>query len=67
VTLVDVITAQGEPTGQTASLNEVNRKGLWRLGVHALIYNSQQEVIIQKRSHQIIYHPDMLDLSVGGG
>jgi len=67
MTLVDILTAEGEPTGQTASVDEISKKGLWRRGVHALIYNPQQEVIIQKRSHEIIYHPDLLDLSVGGG
>src|SRR5579862_7129985 len=65
--LIDVLDASGNRTGRVAGIEEVTKKGLWRCGVHALVYNTHGDILVQKRSRRIIFDPDMLDVSFGGG
>ncbi|MEO8105149.1 MAG: NUDIX domain-containing protein [Candidatus Saccharibacteria bacterium] len=51
----------------TASYDDVHRQGLWHRGVHVLIYTPDREIVMQKRSASLAYHPNEVEISVGGG
>lgn len=63
----DVVDENDQPTGSRASYEEVHSKGLWHRGVHVLIYTPDGKVVMQKRSPSLSYHPDEVEISVGGG
>ncbi len=54
-------------TGDKASYDTVHRRGLWHRGVHVIIYTPHLEIVMQKRSPSLKYHPDEIEISVGGG
>jgi isopentenyldiphosphate isomerase len=65
--LADVLNEHGEPTGRTATKEEIFKNGWWRLVVHIWIVNPEtQELLIQKRAKKGIFD-DLWDVSVGGG
>ena len=64
--LIDILNDLGQPTGRKTTIDEATNKGYWHLGAHAIIYTPSGSVIVQKRAHNMYFHPDMLDLSVGG-
>lgn len=64
--LIDILNEQGQLTGRSTTIDEATNKGYWHLGAHAIIYTPSGSVIVQKRAHNMYFHPDMLDLSVGG-
>ncbi len=63
----DIVDQHDNPIGQTASFDEVHAKGLWHRGVHVIIYTPEREIIMQKRSVSLKYHPNEIEISVGGG
>lgn len=62
----DVLNAQGNKTGQVKSRNAVHQDGDWHASVHVWILNSQQELLMQRRSPQKDTGPNMWDISFGG-
>lgn len=63
----DVVDENDKPMGKVASYDEVNKKGLWHRGAHVIIYSPDKEILMQKRSPSLDYHPDEIEISVGGG
>ena len=46
----DVLTPLGEFTGKIASRDECHEQGLWHRAVFGFIINSDEEILLQKRS-----------------
>ena len=63
----DIFDQHDAPTGKTASYEEVNTQGLWHRGVHVIIYTPEKQIVMQKRSINMNYHPSEIEISVGGG
>jgi isopentenyl-diphosphate delta-isomerase len=63
----DVVNEEDSLLGHTASYDEVFAKGLWHRGVHVLIYTPDRQIVMQKRSPSLAYHPGEVEVSVGGG
>ncbi len=64
--LVDVLDESGKPTGQKATIDEVCDQGYWHSSVHAIIITSDNKIVAQKRSREIIMNPNLIELSAGG-
>jgi len=64
--LVDIVDEQVRPTGQRVPLNEATDKGLWHCGAHAVIYAADGQILVEKRAANIIFQPNMLDITMGG-
>lgn len=63
----DVVNEHDEPLKRVASYDEVYQEGLWHRGVHIVIYTPDKDIVIQKRAPTLSYHPDEIEVSVGGG
>ncbi len=63
----DIFDENDEPTGKVAGFNEVYAKGLWTHGVHIIIYTPENKVVMQKRASSLVFHPNQVEISVGGG
>lgn len=64
--LLDIYTEEREKTGKTATMHDIHIEGFWHKAVHVWIVNSNNNLLIQKRSNTIINHPGKFDSSVGG-
>ncbi|MBI4281803.1 hypothetical protein HY625_03210 [Candidatus Uhrbacteria bacterium] len=47
---LDVLDANGNPTGKKKSHATIHRDGDWHRAVHVWIVNDQQQLLVQKRS-----------------
>ena len=63
---LDILDENGNLTGEKASISESHKKGYWHRTVHVWIVNSKKEILFQKRSPNIISHPNLWWLSAGG-
>ena len=63
----DVVDDTDTLTGSQASYDQVHDQGLWHRGVHVLIYTPDRQIVMQKRSLSLKYHPNEVEVSVGGG
>ncbi len=63
----DVFDEHDNPTGKIASYEEIHAKPLWHRGVHIIIYTPEHDIVMQKRALSLKYHPDEIEVSVGGG
>lgn len=63
--LVDLLNENGTKIG-VIDKKEAHKKGLWHRVVHVWIMNSKNELLIQKRSCQKSFFPNVWDVSVGG-
>jgi isopentenyl-diphosphate delta-isomerase len=63
--LLDVINTEGKVTSQ-CSKSVVHEKGLWHKTVQIVIYNSKNEILIQKRSKNKHPYPGLWDIKVAG-
>ncbi len=66
-TYFDRIDENDNLLGGTASYGEIHGQGLWHRGVHVIIYTPDRHIIMQKRAPSLKYHPDEIEISVGGG
>lgn len=64
--LVDVFDVNERPTGDVISKLSAHQNGLWHASAHIWIYNSNGEVLLQKRSAAKDTFPGMWDISVAG-
>lgn len=64
--LIDILTANGDPTGVTALKSEAHRKGLFHPTVHIWFYTKNGNVLLQKRAKNKDTHPGLWDVSVAG-
>jgi len=62
----DVLDDKGQLTGELKNREEVHRLGLWHRTVHVWIVNGQRELLIQKRSAQMQFCPNLWDISSAG-
>lgn len=53
--------------GRTAAYSEVHNGGLWHRGVHVIVYTPDGRIVMQKRAPTLAYHPNEVEISVGGG
>jgi len=63
---LDICDNQGKLTGEKKAKKEAHEKGLWHRSVHVWIVNSENEVLLQKRSPLVDNHPNEWDISVAG-
>lgn len=64
--LIDILTADGAPTGTTAMKSEAHQKGLFHPTVHIWFYTRNGEILLQKRASNKDTHPGLWDVSVAG-
>jgi isopentenyl-diphosphate Delta-isomerase len=62
----DILNYDGIKTGIIKSRDEVHRDGDWHKSVHIWILNSNNELLIQRRSAKKDTHPNEWDISVAG-
>ncbi|MFS4418351.1 NUDIX hydrolase [Maribacter sp. 2307ULW6-5] len=63
---LDVLDAQGKPTGRVALKSEVHQKGLYHATVHVWFHTPQGQVLLQQRGKDKDTHPLLWDVSVAG-
>lgn len=62
----DVLNEQGEFTGKIETREKCHGQGLWHRAVYGFIFNSNGEVLLQKRSKTKKLWPDLWDVTAGG-
>ena len=63
---LDILTEEGEKTGETKPKDDVHRDGDWHKSVHVWVLNSRGELLIQRRAAQKKSHPNQWDISAAG-
>jgi isopentenyl-diphosphate delta-isomerase type 1 len=63
---VDVLDADGIPTGVVKAKKLVHRDGDWHLSAHLWIVRPDGQILLQRRSPEKASWPDMWDISVAG-
>lgn len=63
---LDILTPDGQPTGQTTDINTAHIKGYWHGGVHGLVYSPTGKVLMGKRSQTIVSSPGLWEIGFGG-
>jgi len=63
---LDVLYENGNLTGQRKPRDLVHKDGDWHRAVHVWIMNSNNDILMQKRSPQKESHPDEWDISYAG-
>lgn len=53
-------------TNQTMTRDDVMLKDTYHLVIHVVIFNSKNQMLIQKRKYDKVSNPNMWDISVGG-
>lgn len=66
-TYYDIVDENDTPLNVTASFNDVHKKGLFHRGVHVIVYTPEGEIVMQKRSANLSWHPSEIEISAGGG
>lgn len=64
--LIDIIDDKNKLTGEKEDLREAHFKSLWHRAAHVWIYNSQGNVLLQKRAAIKNYFADLYDISAAG-
>ena len=64
--LIDIITADGLPTGATKSRDQIHADGEWHRTAHVWVMNSREELLLQKRAATKESHPGLWDVSCAG-
>lgn len=64
--IVDIVDRDNHPLGFRANVEHATRYGQWFRGVHIVLYTRDGFVLVERRSHRIVFHPDQLDISLGG-
>jgi isopentenyldiphosphate isomerase len=64
--MIDVLDAQGVPTGQVRSKKEVHQLGLWHRTVHVWIVTPTGNLLMQRRGPNMDTHPNHWDISSAG-
>jgi isopentenyl-diphosphate Delta-isomerase len=64
--LVDILDEDGMPTGKTSEITTIHANGWVYAGAHVGLYTMSGKVILEKRSSNIIFNPNLWDIGVGG-
>jgi isopentenyldiphosphate isomerase len=65
--IIDLYDVDRQLTGKTANRGDALEEGTYRMVVHVCIFNSNGEMLIQRRADDIVRWPSYWDVSVGGG
>jgi len=63
---IDIVDELGGFTGEVLEKNEAHKQGKWHLTAHIWIYNSNGEILLQKRALTKSTFPGLWDISVAG-
>lgn len=63
---LDVVNEYGEPTGQVESRDNCHKNGYLHKAVYVLIFDSNNNILLGKRSETKKLWPNKWDISVGG-
>ena len=63
---IDIITENGEKTGRTCLKSEAHKNGILHASVHIWIFDTNKNVLIQKRAANKDTFPNLWDVSVAG-
>lgn len=63
---IDILTADGTPTGKTAMKSLIHQKGYYHNTAHIWFYNSDGHVLLAQRSALKSIYPLLWDISVAG-
>jgi isopentenyl-diphosphate delta-isomerase len=64
--LIDVLSPSGLRTGEVLPLPEIHRLGKHHRAVHIYLFNSREELLIQKRAPTVEFFPGYWGISVTG-
>ena len=64
--LIEILTSEGLPTGETELKSVAHRKGLFHPTVHVWFYTKDARLLIQQRAKNKASHPLLWDVSVAG-
>jgi isopentenyldiphosphate isomerase len=65
--LQEVLTEQGEPTGEFLTKQEIFARGLWRLVTHVWLVDGNGELLVQRRAVGKGIFDGLWDVTIGGG
>lgn len=63
---IDILNADGSPTGQRCLKSDVHRNGFYHNTVHVWYYNANAEILLAQRAETKTICPLLWDVSVGG-
>jgi len=63
---IDIVDDHGNPTEEVLEKNKAHQLGKWHLTAHIWIYNSEHEILLQKRALTKDTFPGLWDISVAG-
>jgi len=63
---IDILTDDGERTGETCLKSEAHKKGIFHASAHIWIFDTNKNVLIQKRAADKDTFPNFWDISVAG-
>ena len=63
---IDILTAEGLPTGNTALKSEAHKKGWFHATAHIWFFTSDHQILLQKRALTKKVFPGIWDISVEG-
>jgi isopentenyldiphosphate isomerase len=63
---VDILNEKGKKTGVRKTREHAHVKGLWHRAAQVWVYNSKGELLLQKRSMQVLTKPGLWDISAAG-
>ena len=64
--LIDILTKEGKPTGNTATKSEVHSKGYYHNTAHIWFYTNDGQILLAQRSATKTLYPLLWDISVAG-
>ncbi|WP_299052330.1 NUDIX domain-containing protein [uncultured Polaribacter sp.] len=64
--LIDILTAEGKPTGKTALKSEAHKNGWFHATVHIWLFTADEKIVLQKRALTKKVFPGLWDISVAG-
>ena len=64
--LLDIFDEENKPTNIKKTRSDAHKDGSWHRVVHAIIYNSKGEMLIQLRAKDKKHYPNLWDISAAG-
>lgn len=64
--IIDVLSTQGEKTGQVRTFSDIHKEGLPHRAVQVWIVNENNELLLQKRAPTMHAYPDYWEISASG-
>ena len=64
--IVDIVDRDNHPRGFRADVDHATRFGQWFRGIHVVLYTRDGDILVERRAHRMIFHPDYVDISLGG-